>query len=86
VTSERLCSCQFRSLLSAVEAAEEVVRLDDRLRCRACGYPINPRWRVRPVLAWYDFFVGLYWNRKKRILYVLPLPCVGVAINWGDNP
>lgn len=26
---------------------------------------------------WYDFWVGLYYDREKRVLYVCPLPmCV----------
>lgn len=29
------------------------------------------------VLAWYDFWVGVFWSRESRKLYVLPLPCIG---------
>lgn len=35
---------------------------------------------IRPVLAWYDMWVGLYWDRRERRLYVLPIPCVGFVI------
>lgn len=38
------------------------------------------RWRVKPVFAWYDLWVGLFWDRHKRILYVFPLPMFGVKI------
>lgn len=38
--------------------------------------------RLRFVLAWYDLWVGAYWNRKARTLYVLPLPCIGFAIEF----
>lgn len=37
--------------------------------------------RVRLVFAWYDAWVGAYYDRDKRRLYVLPLPCVGVMIS-----
>lgn len=30
--------------------------------------------------AWYDFWVGAYWDRKARVLYVCPLPCVLLVI------
>ena len=39
--------------------------------------------RIRPILAWYDAWVGAYWDRKARRLYVLPLPCVGIVIEFG---
>ena len=41
------------------------------------------RWRVRPLFAWFDLWVGVYIDRPGRRVYVLPLPCVGVVIEWG---
>ena len=26
--------------------------------------------------AWYDFWEGIYYDRDKRIIYVIPFPCV----------
>jgi hypothetical protein len=40
-------------------------------------------WRINFVLAWYDLWIGADWDRKARKLYILPLPCVGVVIEWG---
>lgn len=40
---------------------------------------------VKPMLAWYDFWVGLYWDRDQRRLYVFPFPCVGVRIDFGKK-
>lgn len=36
--------------------------------------------RVHPVVAWYDMWVGMYWDRAKRRLYILPVPCIGIYI------
>lgn len=44
------------------------------------------RWNVRPVIAWYDCWIGVYWDRAKRRLYVLPLPCLGVVVDFGVPP
>jgi hypothetical protein len=41
--------------------------------------------RARLVLAWYDVWVGAYWDRTARTLYLLPLPCVGVAVKFGPT-
>lgn len=42
----------------------------------------RPR-RVSLVLAWYDLWVGVYWDRKARALYVLPIPMLGIVIRFG---
>jgi hypothetical protein len=40
--------------------------------------------RVRPLFAWYDLWVGAFWDRGNRRLYILPLPCLGVVIDFGE--
>lgn len=30
--------------------------------------------------AWYDLWVGAYWDRKSRVLYICPLPCLLITI------
>ena len=39
--------------------------------------------KIRPVFAWYDGFVGFYWDRRRRRLYVLPVPFVGFFLEFG---
>lgn len=39
--------------------------------------------RIRPIFAWYDLWVGAFWDRERRRLYLLPLPCIGVVIQFG---
>jgi hypothetical protein len=37
---------------------------------------------IKPIFAWYDFWIGFYWNREKRSLYILPLPCIGIVMQF----
>ena len=37
---------------------------------------------IKPIFAWYDFWIGFYWNREKQRLYILPLPCIGIVIQF----
>lgn len=30
--------------------------------------------------AWYDFWIGAFYDQKKRALYLCPLPCVVIKI------
>jgi hypothetical protein len=40
--------------------------------------------KISLVVAWYDLWVGAYWDRARRRLYVLPVPCFGVVLDWGQ--
>ena len=43
--------------------------------------------RARFLFAWYDFWIGLFWDRAKRRHYVLPIPCCGIVIDFAtENP
>lgn len=33
------------------------------------------------VFAWYDLWIGFFWDQKKRRLYFFPIPCVGVSFD-----
>jgi hypothetical protein len=38
------------------------------------------------LFEWQDFWVGVYWDKKKRKLYILPIPTCGIAIQFGSAP
>lgn len=41
--------------------------------------------KIRFLFAWDDFWIGVFYDRKKKIVYILPLPMVGVAIHLRTN-
>jgi hypothetical protein len=41
--------------------------------------------KVKVIFAWYDFWVGFYWDKKKKRLYFLPLPMLGLKISFKDK-
>lgn len=40
---------------------------------------------IRLLFAWYDLWIGAFWDRKARKLYVLPLPCIGIVVSFGPQ-
>lgn len=37
-------------------------------------------------LLWFDFWVGLFWDRAKRTLHFCPLPCVVFRLQLRPRP
>lgn len=40
---------------------------------------------VKPIFAWYDFWIGVFIDREKRRIYVFPVPCVGILITLSEQ-
>lgn len=41
--------------------------------------------RISFLFAWFDLWVGAFWDRKARKLYVFPVPCVGLVFDFGER-
>jgi hypothetical protein len=37
---------------------------------------------IRPLFEWRDLWIGVFWDRKSRRLYVLPVPCLGLVVQF----
>lgn len=41
--------------------------------------------RVRLMFAWYDIWVGVFVDNKRKILYIFPVPMFGIKIFLAKN-
>lgn len=39
--------------------------------------------KLTTFFRWYDLWIGAYWDREHRTLYVCPVPMLGVRIQFG---
>lgn len=38
---------------------------------------------IKLFFAWYDIWVGLFIDTKKKAIYLCPIPCVVIKFYWG---
>lgn len=41
--------------------------------------------KVDLIFAWYDIWVGIFIDKKKRVVYVFPIPMFGIKITLGGK-
>lgn len=41
---------------------------------------------INPIFAWYDLWIGAFWDQNKRRLYIFPVPMLGIVIQFGGKP
>lgn len=38
--------------------------------------------KIKLIFAWYDLWVGFFWDRKSRKLYVFLVPTIGIILDF----
>jgi hypothetical protein len=38
--------------------------------------------KVNIIFAWYDLWIGLFWDKKNKWLYVFPIPMCGIVFKF----
>ena len=41
--------------------------------------------KIKIFFAWYDFWVGFYYDRKKKTLYICSIPCIVLSIKMQNE-
>jgi len=46
----------------------------------------STHYEVCVVVAWYDFWVGAYYDRKLHRVFMFPIPMVGICVDFDASP
>jgi hypothetical protein len=42
--------------------------------------------KIQFIFKWYDFWIGLFYDQKKKYLYFFPIPMLGVVLKFKTKP
>lgn len=42
--------------------------------------------KIKLIFAWFDFWVGAFWDSKKKWLYIFPIPMFGIILKFDLEP
>lgn len=46
----------------------------------------STHYQVCLILAWYDFWIGSYYDRKLHRVYMFPVPMLGICVDFDPPP
>lgn len=38
---------------------------------------------IKLIFAWYDIWIGIFIDRKQKLIYFFPLPMLGIRFKYG---
>lgn len=41
--------------------------------------------RIKFIFAWYDLWIGLFFSTKKKLIYIFPIPCLGIIVSYCNH-
>lgn len=41
--------------------------------------------KVKLIFAWYDFWIGIFYDKKKNWVYIFPVPMFGIIIKLPEK-
>lgn len=41
--------------------------------------------KIRLIFVWYDLWVGIFYDTKKKFIYIFPIPMLGILIKLPDT-
>ncbi len=65
---------------------EKILSIDERkLHQQLTKFKTLKSNKIKPIFRWFDFWVGLFLDTKKKTLYIFPLSMLGIMIQFKQN-